>query len=347
MVINNSELEKSTKIIILVSIFALISFAPLISILPEVKGNLKPQGNQLNINSYDGRMVDKVYTFTVDRPFLFFDRNLYFKKLYNYYITVCIVTPHTCDLNITLWDPEGTEYQLSYENNMVQEDYREIPFGSAMAGNYSLLFNAVLTENLNIHINIERWDVCLYDKIQSEELPNIINHDVLKFYNKGFLTHSLIFKTNKFYRFYFGRVSAISIKLSSYTKLTHYIIDESQGIPFSIYINETVASPAYVTKYKFGTAVEGEYIINLTIYCNVDAVNIAYAVVEKDKIADGTDPNDDDPPPIPEAPINGTTGVEAYIPREWTIGMIVFVGSIVGIPILIFVYRKKRNPTGV
>jgi hypothetical protein len=323
MVINNFKLEKSTKIII------------------------KNHEDRLNINSYNGIIVDKVYNFTLDSSFVYLDGNLIFKSPYNYYITVCIVTPHTCDLNITLWDPEGTEYQLSYEENMVQDDSREIPFGTAMEGNYSVLFKALLTENLNIHINIERGDVCLYDKILSEELPYIVYHNVSKFYNETFLSHSLALKTDKYYRFYFGRVSAISIKLSSYTALTHYIIDESQGIPFSIYINDTVASPNDVTSYNFGTAVEGVYIIDLTIYCDVDAVNIAYAVVEKERIADGIDPNDDDPPPIPEDPLNGTTGVEAFIPREWTIAMILFVGSAVGIPILLIVYKRKKNPTGI
>ncbi|MFW9874634.1 MAG: hypothetical protein ACFFG0_16125, partial [Candidatus Thorarchaeota archaeon] len=69
-------------------------------------------------------------------------------------------------------------------------------------------------------------------------------------------------------------------------------------------------------------------------------------VVEKQSVSDGTDPNDDDPPQIPNEPVNGT-GIEAFIPLELTIGMMVFVGSVACIPIIVVVYRKKKNPSGM
>jgi len=340
------KLSKSFKYIILIGIFSIICTATIMNRLPKSTCTQNSAGNDLNVSLSPEVVVDKVYNFTIDRPFLIFHENLYFEQFYNYYITVCIVTPHTCDLNITLWDPEGDEYQLSYEKAMIQDDYREIPFGVAISGNYSMLFSAKLTQNLNILVNIERGWLCLYDKILTEELPDIFFFNVLKFYNGTHISHSISLKTDMYYRFYFGRVSAISKNLSSYTALVHSIIDDTQGIPFSIYTNDTVASPKDVTSYRFGTAIDGDYTVNLKIYCDVDVVNIAYAIVEKQRIADETDPNDDDPPPTPDEPINGT-GIETFIPREWTIGMIVFIGSAVGVPILIVVYRKKKNPAGI
>ncbi|MFX1419603.1 MAG: hypothetical protein ACFE9N_11845 [Promethearchaeota archaeon] len=346
MAINNSTNGKSIKFLILIGFFAIIFTTSLINELLYGKSSLNYSENDLNISTAPQVVVDKVYNFTIDRPFLFFQENLYFEEFYNYYITVCIVTPHICDLNITLWDPESDEFQLSFEEDMAQDDYREVPFGVAITGNYSILFSATLTENLNMLINIERGGVCLHDKILTEDLPYVMFSNVLKFYNGSHISHSITLKTDMYYRFYFGRVSAISKNLSSYTALVHTIFDEAQGILFNIYTNDTVASPKEVTSYSFGTAINGDYTINLTIYCDVNAVNIAYSIVEKQRIADGTDPNDDDPPPTPEEPINGT-GIESFIPTEWTIGMIVFVGSAVCVPIIVVVYQKKKNPTGM
>ena len=347
MAINNSKRIKSIKFVVFLGIFTLLLSTPLLSNLSQGNCLFITSENNPNMNSPSGVLVDKVYNLTVDRPFVYFHENLYFEDSYNYYITMCIVTPHSCNMNITLWDPEGDEFRLSYEESMIQDDFREIPYGVAINGNYSILFSADLTENLNILINIERGGLCLYDKIQSEELPYIFFIDVLKFYNGTHVSHIVTLKTDMYYRFYFGRVSPISKELSSYTALTHTINDETQGILFGIYANESVASPKEVTSYRFGTAVEGEYRLNLTIYCDVKAVNIAYAIVEKQGIADGTDPNDDDPPLPPDDPHNGTTGLEAFIPTEWTIGMIVFVGSAVGVPIIMVIYRRKKNPIGI
>jgi hypothetical protein len=347
MAIRRDKQSNSIKIGIIFLFLSLFLIAPLLN--TSIQRDYVPNASQLqpNTNATSDVLVDKVYNLTVGRPFVYFNENLYFERLYNYYITLCVVTPHNCDMNITLWDPEGDEYRLSYETNMSQNDYREIPYGVALSGNYSMLFFVDLTENLNIHINIEQGIRCLYDKIQSEERPYIKFLEVLKFYDGTHFSHELVLKTDMNYRFYFGRVNPISQELSEFTGLTHNITDETQGILFGIYQNDTVASPKEVTSYQFGTAIEGEYRLNLTVYCDVSVVNIAYAVVEKQRIADGTDPNDDDPVEPPDDPHNGTTGLVPFIPIEWTIGFIVLAGSAVIIPIIIIQYRKKKNLSGI
>jgi hypothetical protein len=343
MVISRCKQVYSFRYGIILLFLSLFIIAPLLS--TAIQRDYVPHASQLrpNTSATSDVLVDKVYNLTVGRPFVYFNENLYFERLYNYYITLCVVTPHTCDMNITLWDPDGDEYRLSYETNMSQNDYREIPYGVALSGNYSILFFADLTENLNIHINIECGVHCLYDKIQSEERPYIKFIEVLKFYDGTDFSHELVLKTDMNYRFYFGRVNPISQELSMFTGLTHTITDETQEILFGIYQNDTVASPKEVTSYQFGTAIEGEYRLNLTVYCDVPVVNIAYAVVEKQRVADGTDPNDDDPVDPPDDPYNGTKGLEAFIPIEWTIGLIVFAGCGVIIPIIIIQCRKKKN----
>ncbi|MFX0005454.1 MAG: hypothetical protein ACFFA7_06175 [Promethearchaeota archaeon] len=298
------------------------------------------ENEALHTNSIGDVITDKVYNFTVEEPILVFNDVILFEKYYYYDIMAVVVTPHTCDLNITLFDPEGDPYEITYESNMVQDDYRIIPFGTALTGNYTILFEAILIENLNIHIKIERGFKCLYDEIAGDELQKLKYYDVRKFKNGTKIVFNTTFKSDWYYKFYFERVSPISKKLSCYVVMEHDIIS-SIGIPYTIYRNESLEFQIS-SIYRFGTAVEGLYIMNLTIYCNVPCVNIAFAVVESYRIADEIDPNDDDPPP--DIPGNNTSGMDVIIPTAWTVGMIVFVGSAVAIPILIVVSRKKKNP---
>lgn len=329
-------------------IFLLLGFV----ITPLLSRGFETEIDGLQVSSTENTLIDKVYNFTVDKPYQFFNNNLYFDENYNYYISVRVVTPHSCSLNITLWDPEGDQFELSYETNMVQDDYREVPYGTALAGNYSMLFAAVLSTNLNIHITVEKGEKCLYDKVPYFDQDEIIYYNVTKFHNRTSLKHNLTLKSDWYYQFYFGRVSAISILLSSDVHAKHYIID-SQGIPFVIYTNRSIAGPHDITSYWFGTAVSGQYNVSLTIHCNVSAVNIVYAVLEKEKLSDRINPNDPEPlpDPIPDnttIPDNNTiTVVEAFIPEEWTIGIIIFTGILVGVPIILVMYRKKKNATGI
>jgi len=239
----------------------------------------KAIANNLKISNNDTIVIDKVYNFTVANPILEFNENIYLKKHYYYYITVSVVSPHVCNMSITIWDPEGDQYDITYETNMTQDDYREIPFGVVLEGNYSFLFNAELTQNINIHITIERGDKCLYDKIELNEREDIIHYNMSKFYNGKTIEFSYDFGTDRYYKFYFERVSTISVELSNYVRIDHDILDP-QGITFIIYRNESLG----YSSYYFGTAVGGFCTMNITLYCDVDWVNIAYAVVNKERI---------------------------------------------------------------
>jgi len=328
--------------VIILTIFLTISSISMIStniIIISAKAN---ENEALHTSSPGDIITDKVYNFTVEDPILIFDDVILFEKPYYYDIKVVVVTPHICDLNITLFDPENDPYEITYESNMVQDDYRIIPFGTALTGNYTIIFEAILTENLNIHVKIEKWIKCLYDVIPSEEQQKIIHYDVRKFRNETTIVFNSTLKSDWYYKFYFQRVSPISVKLSNYVVMDHDIVS-SINIPYTIYRNVSLAFN--ITSYRFGTAVEGLYTMNITIYCEVPSVNIVFAIVERFRIADEIDPNDDDPPP--PIPGNNTSGIDVIIPIAWTIGMIVFVGSAVVIPVLIIVNRKKKNPISI
>ena len=57
-----------------------------------------------------------------------------------------------------------------------------------------MLFTAILTTNLNIHIAIEKGEKCLYDKVSTFDQGHIIHYNVTKFYNGTSLKHNLTLK---------------------------------------------------------------------------------------------------------------------------------------------------------
>ena len=307
-------------------------------------GEFDLRGSRLNTS--DITLIDKVYTFTVEEPYLLFN-DLILEKFYTYYFSVTVVTPHLCAMDIMLWDPVGDKYYLSNEENMTQGDEREIPFGTAMEGNYDVQFSAQLTENMNIRVKIERGVKVLYDKITAPEQSKIMYYNVSKVSDGDLLITNLLFNTDKAYKFYFRRASAISKKFgaSSYYVLMDHFIQDPEGIRFKIYRNEEIAGPNNITKYKFGTQITGYYVVTIIINCQVDWVNIAYAIIDDGHVSDEIEQEEQ------EDPINGTTNstannIRMYIPQEWAIGVFVFFGTVFGIPIMVVVYRKKKNATG-
>ncbi len=344
---------KNSKIVII--LFLIISFISL-TILTNYIGDLSLKNResveklQPSMNNGEN-LVDKVFNFTNDRDYVIFSNNIYFIKPYIYYISFQIVTPHECDMNISLWDPEGDIYDI-YDSRpnttlLTQFEYQEIPFGVALTGNYTIKFQAYLTENLNIHIKIINSDLqCLQDVIEPLAFNNKIFFQVNKFKNEGNNPlHNITLKSDTLYRFYFGRYSPIADLTQSETR-TYFNITSSINIQYKIYINKTLPGVCQVEFFDFGTSVEGTYIINMTIYCRVLYVNIAYAIVEESKIADGTNPNDPDPPPD-DAVNNTKSGIEITIPVQFTIGTLVFIGCVVSAPTIIIAYRKRKNATGI
>ena len=114
-------------------------------------------------------------------------------------------------------------------------------------------------------------------------------------------------------------------------------------------IDYSLPTVTIVDSFDFGTSVEGMYFFNITINCKVLCVNIAYAIVEVEKIADGTNPNDPDPPPDDDDGTTNSTlsGIRFFIPTELTIGVVIGIGALVGAPVLFIVLRRKKNTSSI
>ena len=172
--------------------------------------NLSP--NTTPNTSSEEKLVDKVFTFLAPHDTIQFNDQILLENL-NYFVLLEIVTPHNCEINVSIIDPGLDTYDIfRTEVNISQGDqWYEIPFGTAISGNYTFIFSVIASLNLNVYIKIhfDREDKCLYDIIAPEFLDNIELYRVNKFSDGTMMEHNVMLKTDISYKFYIGRVSAI------------------------------------------------------------------------------------------------------------------------------------------
>jgi len=93
--------------------------------------NIKPLG--MPKASSEEILVDKVFTFLAPADTKQFN-DLYLFEDLNYYVLLEIVTPHNCEINISIIDPDLDIYDIfRTEVNVSQGDqWFEVPFGTAV-----------------------------------------------------------------------------------------------------------------------------------------------------------------------------------------------------------------------
>jgi hypothetical protein len=243
-------------------------------------------------------------------------------------------------MKITLWDPDGNQYNI-FESSLFNQpegaNYFEIPFGTAKAGNYDLEFYVVTPGNVNVYIKMEKGPQCLFDKIPMEEVDDIELYRITRFSDEESITHNILLNTDYMYKFYVGRVSPITVMQDNEVRLD-FTLEDPDGIMYYIYSNTSLVDIDNLERFKFGTAIGGLYTVNITIYCNVDHINIGYSIVDLYQISSGTDTNQTEP-------TNSSTVITRYLemPMEWTIGIIGFAGTISAIIGIVLYKQKKKN----
>ena len=172
-------------------------------------------------------------------------------------------------------------------------------------------------------------------------------YQVNKFTNGTVVEHNIDLKTDVSYKFFLGRVSAIGGLSISSEVTVKYDVTDPEGIEFTIYQNKTVGGVGTMKHFDFGTAVEGIYTIKIQIHCQVDVVNIAYAIAEDYSIStinNGTVPNPDpDPNSNPDPSTNETANGYFYVPPEWTLVFGISAGALVAILTVFGVIRRKKD----
>jgi len=307
------------------------------------------------LHNSDLELTDKVYTFLAPND----DKqtfNLYLEKEYMYFIYIEMVTPHNVSvMRITIWDPVDKQYNV-FESEMFYSPefgrYFEIPFGAEMAGGHKFEFYSESNVNFNMYIKIEQGPLCLHDKIDSQYHDDVVFFEVTNFSNGQSVSHRIDLETDISYKFYIGRVSAISIIESNIVRLDYIIEDSTDPDPieFIIYTNELLADIDGVSMFNFGTAIGGEYKIKLKIYCDVEHVNIAYAVVEDYQISDVVDANETKAPDEEDSDtidiLEELSSDAIFLPIEGTVAVILFAGSMAGTVYVLFIRQKKKANVG-
>ena len=337
---------RKKSIVIATFTFCLLIFG-ILSTYPRTGLGKVSQMATLNTSSEE-KLVDKVFTFLAPNDTLRFDDFILLEKV-NYYVLLEIVTPHDCEINVTIIDPVLDVYEVfKTEVNISQsDDWFEIPFGTAIEGNYSFIISVECALNLNLHVKIsfDSEDKCLYDMIAPTFLERLQLYPVNKFTNGTVVEHNIDLKTDVSYKFYLGRVSAIGGLSISNEVTIDYDVTDIEGVEFTIYQNKTVGNVGTMKHFDFGTAVEGIYMVKIQIHCQVDVVNIAYAIAEDYSIStvnNGTVP-DPDPDPDPNPSANETANSYFYVPIEWTLIFGLSAGGLVAILVVFGAVRRKKD----
>jgi hypothetical protein len=311
---------------------------------PEYSMDLKP--NELEL-------PDKVFSFLAPNDQLNFV-DLYLEEKFMYYIYLELVTPHNIStLKISIWDPDGKKFDI-FESEMFYNPeygrYFEIPFGTVKSGAYNITIITESELNFNLYISITQGSRCLYDKISSDEIESIVFYKITRFDNGKNIDHKIELKTDYMYKCYIGRVSAISIEENNEVRID-YSITDSNDVEFVIYKNTLMTDINGINFFNFGTAVKGEYTIDITIYCAVPYVNIAYLFVEDYPISEVIDANEteldhsDEGKTTEKIILEQLTSHSIFsLPQEWLIATIISSGGLIGGTfIAVQNYRKKRD----
>ena len=333
--------------------FVILSFLLIAGLIVGLLGNSSRIPNilghgEIPKTSSEVNLVDKVFTFLAPNDTLEFD-DLYLIEKVNYYVLLEIVTPHNCEINVTIIDPVLDVYEVfKTEVNISQDDnWFEIPFGTAIAGNYSFIFSVECALNLNLHVKIsfDSQDNCLYDMIALKYLERLELYQVNKFTSGMVVEHNTVLKIDWSYKFYLARVSAIGGLTVANEVKVEYEVTDPDGIEFSIYQNETIGNVGTMMHFDFGTSIEGIYTVKITIHCQVEVVNIAYAIAEDYQIStvnNGTIP-DPEPDPEPDPSANETSSGYFYVPIEWTFVFGISAGAMLGILTIFGAVRRKKD----
>jgi len=329
------KLRKSFLIIFI--LFFFIFFSSLGSLS---RASILKDSNIPKINGPD--LPNKVYLFQSPQDMLLLE-DITLEQYYTYYLYVEIVTPYNCSLKITIWDPEGKQFNIFESPLNVDPEsanYFEMPFGTALAGNHDIAFEVFTLENVNLYIKMEKGPKCLYDIIPMEEIGDLELYKVTRFADMTSIDHTILFESDYLYKFYVVRLSPIALTEDNIIRID-LSVEDPDGIIYNIYSNTTLVEINSVDRFKFGTAIGGLYTVKITIHCEVKHVNIGYSIVALNQIGSGPVANQTEP-------TNSTTAINRYftMPTEWTMGILVFAGTIAAIIGVVLYKQKRKNVIG-
>ncbi len=287
-----------------------------------------------DINEENQILVDKVYTIKAPNDSLFFEE-LSLLQYANYKFSISLVTPHKCNVNLSLFDPEESRFDLVsviLEWNTIDSQHCDAHYGVAIGGIYKAQINFTSENNLNVHFKIELVGECSNEILEGTQTEQLVFYRVIKFTSTcSYIEYHVFFDTNISYDLFVGRVSSNVFQEITPIFMT-FLLEDPAGCEFSFH-NNSILPPIMESYHSlFQTAISGLHILKLRINCNAP-VNIAYLIL--DPTINSTPPNSS------QNPFNEPDQGQYHIPVEIFIYSVLSVAlSLIGFMIVLKVHGK-------
>ena len=133
--------------------YILISSIMILLVLSQIQ--FQPiKNHKLNLNTSSEEVIwDSTHTVFSPNDQVFL-QDLFFEEDWMYDFHLEVVTPHQCEVNITVTDPEG--YQYIIFQGTIDQQQKEIQFGMVIEGAYNITLEVSTEFTLNLHLRIER-----------------------------------------------------------------------------------------------------------------------------------------------------------------------------------------------
>lgn len=286
-------------------------------------------------------LPDKVYTFSGGNNVKWF--NVTFEEGYMYYVYVELVTYKELVMTIRITDPKGRQFKI-FDSEMYPKapgNSFEIPFGTSLAGKHEITFSTNLPEgeSANLYISMSKGTECLHNAIPSSQLGEEKGFHVDTFQTKTTISYPVNLSGDTMHVGYVSRVSAINE--SGNADVSVDVIITSEGHSFPVFNQEPIEKVEEAVSYTFGTNWAGTYVIELTVYCQVDHVNIASILLEDFDISDEVHVNQTGATNTTSG--NSTLASETFVPPVATYITAGTVGTLAVGTLLVMRRQKKEK----
>ncbi len=99
-------------------------------------------------------LYSEIHTFNPPGNHLIID-TLSFQESRYYELSFKVVSPHNCQTNLSMTDPDGYNYLLY--SGTITNDLKNIMFGASVTGAHSLIIEFKTTETLNVHVQVKSF----------------------------------------------------------------------------------------------------------------------------------------------------------------------------------------------
>jgi len=262
--------------------YILISSIMILLVLSQIQFQLI-KNNKLNLNTSSEEVIwDSTHTVFSPNDQVFLP-DLFFEEDWMYDFHLEVVTPHQCEVNITVTDPEG--YQYIIFQGTIDQQQKEIQFGMVIEGAYNITLEVSTEFTLNLHLMIERT-VSFIDLFDQD-------NDILAFNSFRFSENEplrevpILLEPNSSYTFTIALVSP----LINILPVLNTFIDDPAENHFIIYQDQAL-NEFYLT-FRFQTINYGNHKLQVLIDIVEICLNLIVIV-----ILDNSDlPINNDPPP--------------------------------------------------